>query len=402
VAGGTEAAEAAEAIVQVNALTRRWLERRGAEAGAVSGLGVWPLLAFLADAAEGPGRAELSGALGIPAGEAAAAARAVFGVVATIPAAAMASGLWTRSGLPLHREWLAKLPEAAHGELTGDADADRKRLDAWASEHTRGMIPEYPLDVDPLTVLAIAGALCVETEWAEKFATGRVGRWAGDRRRGGGLGLSRSSPRLTDAAVAATAIGPVTSVMVEGTGDVDVYLVLGPESAAPGEVLATGVDVIGHKVASVTADQVPLGTPGPGVTAREAEFARPGDVLTVHTVGFEIAADHDLKEYADLFGLSAVSESGRGHFPGMSPARLFVGEAKQSTVAEFGAEGFRATAVTTVHIGFGAGAPQTMYPVRWVDVWFDRPFAYYAVHRDSGLILVAGWVAEPQEYPASG
>ena len=29
---------------------------------------------------------------------------------------------------------------------------------------------------------------------------------------------------------------------------------------------------------------------------------------------------------------------------------------------------------------------------------FDRPFAYYAVHRDSGLILVAGWVSEPEGF----
>ena len=30
-------------------------------------------------------------------------------------------------------------------------------------------------------------------------------------------------------------------------------------------------------------------------------------------------------------------------------------------------------------------------------VTFDRPFAYYAVHRPTGLILVAGWVTEPAE-----
>jgi serine protease inhibitor len=390
-----------EAIAHVNALTRRWLARRGPEAGVVSGLGVWPLLAFLADAADGPGRTELADALGVPADDAAEAARAVFDVVASIPAAAMALGLWTKSGLPMRQDWLAKLPEATHGELTGDTAADQKRLDAWASEHTRGMVPKFPLALNPLTVLAIASALCVETEWADKFETGRTGGQTDDLWHGGGLRLTRSTGRLGHAAVATTPIGPVTTLNVVGGGGVDVHLVLGPEAVAPGEVLAAGVDVVGRTVASVTADRLPLGTPGPGISVEEREAKEPGDVLVVDTVGFRIEADHDLMADPDVFGLAAVSQGGRGHFPGMSPAPLFVGQAKQSAVAEFGAEGFRASAVTAVAMAFGMARPMTRYQVRRVAVRFDRPFAYYAVHRDSGLILVAGWVSEPVEYATS-
>lgn len=337
----------------------------------------------------------------MPADEAAAAARAVLDVVRSIPAAATALGLWTRSDLPLDEGWLAKLPAATHGELTGDQAADHKRLDAWASEHTRGLVPRFPLAVNPLTVLAIAGALCVQTEWTDKFDIGRTGSWADGHRRRGGLSLSRTTRGLADAAVAATPVGPVTTVTVAGSGNVDVRLVLGPESATPGEVLATGVGVVGREFAEVTADRLALGTPAPGIRVEERESSTPGDTLTLATVGFRIAADHDLMGDADLFGLCAVSERGRGHFPGMSPAPLSVGEARQSAVAEFGAEGFRAAAVTAVSMVFGAARPLMTYRVRRVSVSFDRPFAYYAVHRDSGLILVAGWVSEPREYPDS-
>lgn len=391
-----------EAIENVNALTRRWLERRGAEAGVLSGLGVWPLLAFLADAADEPGRAELSAALGVSADDAAEAARAVVDVVGSIPAAAMALGLWTKASLPMKEAWLRKLPRATHGELTGDTAADQKHLDAWASEHTRGMVPAYPLELDELTVLTIASALCVETEWAEPFTTGRtVGEGDGLWHRGG-LRLTRSTDRLDHAAVATTPLGPVTTLNVVGGGDVDVHLVLGPESATPGDVLAAGVDVVGRRVACTTADRLPVGVPGPGLTVEETDAAHPGDVMAVQTVGFRIAADHDLLADADLFGLSTVTEDNRGHFPGMSPEPLCVGQAKQSAVAEFGAEGFRAAAVTAMALRFGAGRPLKTHRVRKVAVRFDRPFAYYAVHRESGLILVAGWVSEPVAFPWPG
>jgi hypothetical protein len=34
-------------------------------------------------------------------------------------------------------------------------------------------------------------------------------------------------------------------------------------------------------------------------------------------------------------------------------------------------------------------------------VWvaFDRPFGFAAVHRPTGLVLVAGWVAAPMDWP---
>ncbi|BCK67125.1 hypothetical protein Srufu_010780 [Streptomyces libani subsp. rufus] len=62
--------------------------------------------------------------------------------------------------------------------------------------------------------------------------------------------------------------------------------------------------------------------------------------LRLTTTGFTVGADHDLLERADLFGLATAADTSRGHFP-------------------------------------------------------DRPFGFLAVHRASGLVLVAGWVATP-------
>lgn len=385
-------------VEHVNALTQRWLARLDGASSVVSGLGVWPLLAYLADAADEPGRTELAAALGVSADDAARAARAVVDVVAGMPSAGMALGLWTKATVPIDPAWLAKVPLGTHGELTGDAAADQKRLDAWASEHTQGLVPRFPISLDDSILMTLASALFVQTEWVQPFDAGwragpGEGPWAGR-----GQMLHRTSRELDIAAVATTPLGPVTTVAVAGTDDVDVHLVLGPEAAAPGDVLAAGVDVVGRRVPLTTADRLPAGTPGPGVEIEETDSVRPGDVLAVHTAAFRIESEHDLLEHRDVFGLLSVTDAERGRFPGMSPVPLAVGQAKQNALAEFTAQGFKAAAVTAVGMVAGAAMPATRYQVRNVRVGFERPFAYYAVHRRSGLILVAGWVAEPAEF----
>ncbi|MFF2402884.1 hypothetical protein [Streptomyces goshikiensis] len=54
----------------VGRLTTRWAARAvtGERGTVLTAAGVWPLLALLADGADGPARAELAEALGVPAG----------------------------------------------------------------------------------------------------------------------------------------------------------------------------------------------------------------------------------------------------------------------------------------------------------------------------------------------
>ncbi|GGV14111.1 hypothetical protein GCM10010182_38300 [Actinomadura cremea] len=37
-----------------------------------------------------------------------------------------------------------------------------------------------------------------------------------------------------------------------------------------------------------------------------------------------------------------------------------------------------------------------------LDVTFDRPFGFLARHRPTGLVLLAGWVADPDPWPEDG
>ena len=62
-------------------------------------------------------------------------------------------------------------------------------MDAWAREHTDGLIETFPLKVRPDVVFALASALATRISWAEPFevadarALGPGGDWARDLRR---------------------------------------------------------------------------------------------------------------------------------------------------------------------------------------------------------------------------
>jgi len=64
-------------------------------------------------------------------------------------------------------------------------------------------------------------------------------------------------------------------------------------------------------------------------------------------------------------------------------------------LARFFAEGFEAAAVTAFGMIVTGGIPQERYEITRVDVTFDRPFGFIAVHRPSRLAIVAGWVSSP-------
>ena len=186
----------------------------------------------------------------------------------------------------------------------------------------------------------------------------------------------------------------LTLVSVEGEDDVDVLLLLGAEDAVPGDVLAAGLGALAS-ANGVTGSALPVGTSGPGVVVEEIESTRDGNELAVSTVAFDVDASHDLLASAELFGLAAARDTSNGHFPGISPSPLAVGQARQDVTARFTHEGFVAAAVTAVGMVAGSAPPRDVFTVRRITVRLDRPFGFAAVHRPSGLVLVAGWVAAP-------
>ncbi|MBL1087596.1 proteinase inhibitor I4 serpin [Streptomyces actinomycinicus] len=383
----------------MNGLTARWAHALS-EGAAFSAPGVWPLLAFLADGAAGPARAELAGALGVPAEQAAGAARELLAGLASVSGLDAALGLWTYHGLPLREEWRAGLPAGTHGVFGDDLVTAQERLDAWAAERTGGLVERMPVTLTRDARMVLATALALRTEWRQPFSELPLwpdsGPWQGRSLRG----LHRRSVRPDRVGVTGTPDGFVTALTVPGDNGIDVHLVLGEERMTPGQVLAAGVGVVERSLPLSGGGTLSHGHVGPGLHVQQQPAVAPEPTtLEVQTVAYEVRADHDLLALPGLFGLTSAADVQAAHFPGVSAYPLAVGEARQSAVAQFGARGFRAAAVTAAMPVAAGGVPEYRYETTVVRVAFDRPFGFLAADRESRLVLMAGWVTEPAPYP---
>ncbi|AOR37094.1 proteinase inhibitor I4 serpin [Streptomyces fodineus] len=383
-------------------MTARWAHALP-EGTVFSAPGVWPLLAFLADGAAGPARAELSEALGVPAGQAAGAARELLAALASVSGMDAALGLWAHHALALREEWRAGLPAGTYGVFGDDLVTAQERLDAWAAERTGGLVERMPVTLTRDARMVLAGALALRTTWRQPFdelpLRPDAGPWQGRTLRG----LHRRSPRPDRVGVTGTPDGFVTALTVPGDNGVDVHLVLGEERMTPGQVLTAGVGIVERALPLTGGRSLPHGHVGPGLYVEQQPAVEPVPLtLDVQTVAYEVRADHDLLALAGLFGLTAATDARQGHFPGISDAPLAVGQARQSALAQFGALGFRAAAVTAMAVPYGSAPPQYRYESTVVRVVFDRPFGFLAVDRESRLVLVSGWVTDPAPEPVMG
>jgi len=377
------------AVARANVLTARWAATVGdAHTTALSGAGVWPLLAYLAGAAEGAGRDELVAAVGVEPGVAQEAATGLLRLLRAEPGLRAAVGLWAGPQVPLRDEWLRTLPAAAVGVLAGDA------LDVWVREQTGGLLDGISAPVGPEALLVLATVLTVRTTWKEPFEEGMLAADTGPWARQAFHALSRSGPDLDQLAVYDTAHGPISVLSVEGDDGIVVDLVLGRPEAPAGAVLAAGITVPGDSAPARLGSRLTDDDAAPGVTMG-ANQRYDGPRLFTDVPRFTVRGGHDLLATAELFGLRAVTDDSRGWFPGISDLPLAVTTARQELTAAFTALGFEAAAVTDVRMA-GGSAPAAR--TRNVSFTIDRPFGFVARHRPSGLVLVAGWVAELEKF----
>jgi hypothetical protein len=390
-------------VQRANTLTTAWASVSPARV--FSAAVVYPLLARLAAVADGPARAELL---------------AVAPTPLDLPVRG-ALGIWAREGAALTLDWAAR----SDPRLTGDPAVDRPLLDAWAAAQTGAPVPPLPpVSGTDEHALVLASALAVTADWREPFTDGVMrppsGPWAGRRL----ASLHRRGPDLSALRVAATAAGPVTLLTVAGAGEVDVVLCTAGGAAPPGAVLgaavaalATGDDPApGGSAAPAAGDgpgsgsggsAAPAAGDGPGaggsaalvggagITVAMVAADDPEPELVVKVPRFAAAEAHDLLALSpEVFGLSAAAVTGA--FPGIGTGPLRVRAAGQSVAAAFTAPGFRAAPV----------APGPMIPMTYaphgtrrlrVTARFDLPFGYLAVHRPTGLVLMAGWIDDPEE-----
>ena len=389
----------ADVVEASNELAARWAQCAvGASSTVFSSLGVWPLLALLADAADDSSRSALEQSIGMPAADAAAGVSHLLNVLEQSTSARGAMALWASEEIILRGEWASRWPPGVVGRLSKDRAISQRRLDDWTREHTDSLIERFPLQVPDEIGMMLASALALRTLWQDRFYDVpmriREGPWGGDAKLSG---LYRSSHELDVLAIFSTVAGEVSLVTVVGAGDVDIFLAIGEAEVA-------GKTVLGAALRALRGTPIRLGSSlevgdrAPGVEVVEAEGV---PQLQVRLPRFAVTADHRLISNAEVFGLVDATDCSRGHFPGVSDTPLCVSEAAQSAFAKFTATGFEGAAVTAIFTG---AVSRRLHPTvaRQVHVTFDRPFGFVALHRPSRLAIMCGWVAEGERWHETG
>lgn len=395
-----------EQPIQVADCVCRYAARLSAATGpghqVASPLAAWLLLALAGPASAGADRDALADVLGC---DPAAAARSAAGLLARPhPAVASAAAAWT--GGPAEqdehlRQWRDGLPaQVSRGPLP-----DQAGLDAWAREHTFGLIRRFPVQRTPQLLLVLATAMATRVSWQTPFDAvpasrlGQASPWASrltrvlatPPRRPGHEQFIAVTPDAGDVAVhVATARDGLAVVSVAAQPEVPAATALAAAHRIGCQHVA-GVQLPRREPAGL-----PLGE-GPLWLVREERSAAGPDCTAV-LPAWSATSEHDLT--AAGLGFAAAA---RALLPPGEPW-----QARQSAMARYTRTGFEAAAVTALAVALAARPPVIR---RVAELRFGHPYAVVAIATDPapadggpaapdawrGLPVFSAWVSEPDD-----
>jgi hypothetical protein len=359
-----------------------------------SPLGSWLLLALAGPASTGTDRATLTDVLGCEVDAAAVAATDLL--THPHPVVASAAAVWTDPAVRLpdsFAAWRGDLPAAVTtGDLPGQAG-----LDAWAREHTFGLIDRFPIAGKDL-YLVLASALATKVSWQVPFylapaaSLGATSQWAGTLKRvlrtpdrpGGHVQFITATPQAGDVIVhIATAAGGLEVVSVAAMPDVPADSVLAAAHEIGGRH-ATGLPIDRRDLAAVPLGESPLWL------AREVTAA--ADSSAAVLPAWSATSDHDLT--APGLGFDAAK---RALVHNDDPW-----QARQAAMARYSRLGFEAAAVSAIAVAMGVRLPARH---REVTLRFGHPYAVVAFTMGTGglaslwngLPVFSAWVSEPED-----
>ncbi len=370
----------------------------GATHHVASPLGAWLVLALAAPASKGADRETLTAVLGCDVADAARAAADLL--TEPHPVVASAAAVWTSPAVRLPEaflRWQGALPDVVTtGDLPGQAG-----LNAWARDHTLGLIDRFPISADDVYLL-LATALATKVSWQVPFdlapaaSLGSTSPWAGrltrvlhtpTPARGGHTQYIAVTPDAGDVIVhAATAAGGLIVVSVAAAADVPSGTVL----AAAHRIAvrhATGAKVERRQLADL-----PLGE-GPLWSVRETMAA--ADALAAVLPAWSAKSKHDLSSAGLGFGAAK-----HALVPNDDPWA-----SQQVAMARYSKTGFEAAAISALVV---AAAMRLPAGHRDVVLRFGHPYAVVAVTTDAtgsasgggpwdGLPVFSAWVSEPED-----
>ena len=414
----SEPSRLAELIRAYCARVRPAILAQHSKSSVSSSLGIWLLLAAAAPAIGDEGqRVELEEVLGCLSGE---AAELLADFLAHQPKAVSgALAVWTRklAHTKAFEAWSADLPKT----VESGAMPTQSSADAWADQHTKGMIKQFPLLITPETVFLLASALATDVRWQTQFDLApadslgfspwadRVAHVLTDPREGTGH---------TNAIVQTESAGLVAAHAALATEGLKVITLIGDPSLERGAVLAAAHEVAelfrspgqATSAKQVSLFDLPL---GPGYAWEISErvirtSAGPGkrfEKLISYAPAWRIdGTPIDLLD--ESFGATAAINGLFTLLPAPTPEVKYEAAAAQKAFAQYGKAGFRAAAVTAFAGAMRITGIPKSYEARerTAILRFNRPFGALALVQDDresprwdGLPVFEAWVHDPEE-----
>ncbi len=356
-----------------------------------SPLGAWLLLALAAPLAQGSVRNDLEDILGVDVRRARRALDELLSDPPEVVRSALA--VW---GVP---NWPGGLPAAVEtGPVPTQAQAD-----AWARDHTDGMIDRFPVDLSDMTAV-LASALATRIAWLRPYdVTGAAELRSPWSTRVAEV-LSGADGYLTDVA----GLGTVAVHTAVGSDSLQVTSVIARDDAPSEAVLAAAHDIAWRQATGSTVrrrklSDLPLGD---GELWTITEDRRPGgDQVRVLLPAWKAMSNHELTADPGL-GFGAVGRALAAALPEDAAGPGV--QARQSAVARYNRWGFEAAAVTAVAL---RSAMMSSGLSRTATLRFGHPYAVVAIvgrrparaRRDpwTGVPAFAAWVGEPADVDAS-
>lgn len=374
----------------------------GARHHVASPLGAWLLLALAGPVSSGASRATLTEVLGCDVETAAAAAATLL--ARPHPLVASAAAVWTMSGSSVSPEfaaWRGRLPaEVATGDLPSRAD-----LDAWAREHTFGLIDRFPVRDAEKMHLILASALATRVSWQLPFtlapaaSLGSSSPWASQLRQvlrtPSGPGVSGHTQFVANSPEA----GEVIVHLAAASGGLVVVSVGAVPEVAADRVLMAAHRIGGRLAVGESVDRKPLADLPLGEEPRwlVREVSATADTCVAVLPAWSATSEHDLS--APALGFAAAKQA---LWPAGGPW-----EAGQAATARYSRTGFEAAAVTSLRVALAMRQPGRR---REAELRFGHPYAVVALTTGGsdagspwhGMPVFSAWVSEPENATQDG
>jgi hypothetical protein len=369
--------DTASLVAGYAALARAALDM--ATTSAVSYAGLWLLLARLAPVASDTHRTRLAEVLGVSCDHAAALTAELL--AAPHPTVATAFGAWSR------------FPVKARLPVVPDELPDQAGLDRWAAEHTRGLIEQFPLQIDAATLLVFATALVLQPRWTAELATD------GDVL----LVLDDGLQTLVETHAA----GRVAVAKPFSEDGVDVVSIIAAPEISPPDVWRAVDEVVAKlNQGALWHGEHPGAelTDGHSWTVRETtetfiEWDAPNDFDNLWRSHLPRWSGDALSALTDAPGVAELSASLTEVAPELAGPTTCV----QAATATYDEGGFSAAAVTA--FAMAMGAPSFVErTIRRVEITFGGPHAVVAIARGGaweGLPLFHSWVTPDMHIASS-